>query len=269
MQLSKPIAFIYSWTDKIKSALICGCLVALIMVLLQPFDTFQSEINFKVLKLSGYALVIIIPILITHIPERIYFKKKQQVWHIRNEIISTFFVIVLITITAYVYHGFTFSEAEFSESIFLQFSLNYSLPFIPILIPLFSYLRFKFGKTSIAKSGETMAYHIKGNNQKEKFEISSERFLYAKAQQNYVEIYFLDATKSVRKQVIRSTFSRVAKQLNKADQVHRSYIINLDYLDVIRGSSRKKTLKLKNVESEIPVGLKYFNILRKHLQNTQ
>ncbi|MEM6738066.1 MAG: LytTR family DNA-binding domain-containing protein [Bacteroidota bacterium] len=267
MRFSTPVEFIYNWSDKVKVALICGAVLAFIMIFLQPFDTFQSTMRFKGLKLSGYALAVVIPILLAHIAERVYFLRHHKTWLFRYEIVTVAVIMFLISVAAYGYHGLTFSDLEFSEKAFLLFSLNYSLPFVPILVPVMIYSRFKFGSKTIDNSAEEVVYYIYGDNQEDKLEISSKSFLYAQAQQNYVDLYFLDAEGRVQKKIIRSTFSRIVKQLSKVEQVHRSFAVNFDLAQVVKGNSRKRVVKLYSIENEIPVGVKYYGVLKGYLQN--
>ncbi|MEN2280905.1 LytTR family DNA-binding domain-containing protein [Algoriphagus sp. SE2] len=269
MHLSKKIAFTYGWSDQIKVAVICGFAIAFIMIFLQPFDTFQSEFKFKALKLTGYALPVIVPILFIHIFERFYFKKRNNTWILRDEIISITATIILIATAAYGYHAFVFSEAVFSKKIFFQFSLNYSLPFVPILVPLLIYLRFRFGSFTITakERGGGIIYDIKGNNQEDNLTIASEKFLYAEAQQNYVDIFYLNNESHIQKEMVRSTFSKIVEQLTEAQQVHRSFVVNLKRIKTMKGNSRKKRIVLDGIENEVPVSNKYIESLEDYLKN--
>ena len=68
--------------------------------------------------------------------------------------------------------------------------------------------------------------------------------------------------------MIRSTLSNLAKQLPNAWQVHRSYLVNLDFLKSVEGNARKRFLTLTIIEEDIPVSQKYYDALKNKLSNS-
>lgn len=265
----KQIAFTYSWRDTLKIALIAGVMILFIMVFLQPFDTFQSTIQFKFMKLSGYSFVIIIPILFFHFVERFWYEKQNYRWTLLNEVVSLISIFTLTSICSYFYHHLLFQGSLISFSNSIRFLIYYCLPFLPLFLPLLSYFRFTFGKVVITGSDtdQNNNLEIAGDNKDEKISIPMTRFIYAEAQQNYVDLYFLGSDHKIEKEIIRSTFSNIVDQIPEAYQVHRSYLINPDFLSQITGNTRKRLIELKGVENQIPVSKKYYQAIEKHLQN--
>ena len=268
MLLNKQIAFTYSFKDTLKIALIAGVFVLFIMVFLQPFDTFQSQMELKMLKLSGYGLAIALPIIFLHFINRFWYKMQNFRWTILNEIIYLVFLALLSSIASFFYHHFVLSGNAITVSNITNFFIYYCIPFFPIILPLVTYLRFTFGKVVITDSKhKDKPLTISGENKDEKISISMSQFVYAEAQQNYVDIHYLDEDNVVNKEILRSTFSNVVEQIEDAYQVHRSYLINPMYLSKISGNSRKRLIELEKVDTEIPVSKKYYQAIEKHLQN--
>lgn len=267
--MNKQIAFTYSWKDTFKIALIAGVMILFIMVFLQPFDTFQSNIQFKFIRLSGYSFTIIVPILLLHFAERYWYEKQNYRWTFLNEVISLVSIFALTSISSYFYHNLAFSGDVISLPYSARFFIYYCIPFIPLFLPLLSYFRFTFGKVIIVGSEKSRndELEIAGDNKDEKISLPMNRFIYAEAQQNYVDIYFLNSDNKIEKEIIRSTFSNIVDQIPEAYQVHRSYLINPDFLSQITGNSRKRLIELKGVEYQIPVSQKYYQAIEKHLQS--
>ena len=109
--------------------------------------------------------------------------------------------------------------------------------------------------------------NINGDNREEELIISFNQFIYAEAQQNYVSITYLDNEENLAKRVFRSTFGQLAEQLRYAYQVHRSFLVNPYFFERLEGNSRKRTLRLKGLEKEIPVSRKYYEAIKSYLQS--
>lgn len=268
MPFKRQIAFTSSWADTIKIATVLGLFILLIMVFLQPFDTFKSQPDYKALKLAGYALTVFIPIVVSHFIELLACRRNNYKWSIVNEISYLAFIIISISIASYVYHAYIFSDASITLKVFGSFFVFYCLPFCTVFIPFLSFLRFTFGKVIIIdeanKNDKTI--QVAGENKDENITIKMSQFIYAEACQNYVDIHYLNDDKNVERKVVRSTFRSVVDQVSDAYQVHRSFLVNLDYLDKVSGNSRKRFIQLKGVDADIPVSKKYHQSIAEHLQ---
>lgn len=267
MKFDKQIPFIGSWKNTFIVASLISLFVVFIMVFLQPFDTFQTEISYKVIKLSGYGLVVLIPILILHMFERlVYFPSKN--WKLIYEAIYVIVAVLFISVLSYLYQTVIFSNNQFTAAYFFKYFLNFCIPFFPIIIPLLIYLRYRYGKITINSKSATQQKVLKifGNNKEEELNIKFGQFVYAEAQQNYVSLTYLDNNNIVCQKVFRSTFRHISDQISDAYQVHRSYLINPLFIEKLTGNSRKRLVKLKVVEKEIPVSKKYHKAIKNLLQ---
>ena len=217
MHFNRVIAFTDTWWHTALIALIVGVLIAFLMVFLQPFDTYGSIIAYKSLKLAGYSLAAMIPILLIHPLERVWYRLRKQQWRLFNEILVLVGVMIGVSLLAYLYHAFLFAEGLLSLLGAGQFFVHLTLPFAPILLPLLVYLRYRFGKIVLveAKQGST-AIQIQGFNQGEELAILPSQFVYAQSQQNYVEVHYLDEERQMQKKLIRSTLGHLMMQLPNA-----------------------------------------------------
>jgi len=95
-----------------------------------------------------------------------------------------------------------------------------------------------------------------GNN--ETIVISSADFLFAQAQDNYVELTYLKDGK-ISKHLLRTTFKNLKETvvLNYIHRCHRSFIVNLYQVQSINGSFNNLSLHIRSVEYPLPVSKTY------------
>ena len=86
--------------------------------------------------------------------------------------------------------------------------------------------------------------------------LSCRQFIYAKAEKNYVEIFYLVA-EDITTAVLRMSFSSLIQQLSDGGlsviHCHRSFLVNQLYISKIAGNSRGYSLELSQGDIVIPV----------------
>jgi hypothetical protein len=254
-----------SWSHTFIIGMILGVGLSVVLVFLQPFDTAQFLTDYKTLLLWGYGLCCLIPVLLLHPLENALYTIQKQKWYVLNELGYVIVSLLFIFSICYFYNTYVVnSELVFSWKGWRYFMLYYGLPFMPILGPIWLYFRNRFGKISILQEEIQVAKQItiQGDNKSENLVISNAYFVYAQAQQNYVTIYYMQDDK-IRQKMMRSTLSNLQKQLPDAWQVHRSFLVNLAYLQSISGNSRKRTMQLTVTAEAIPISQKYYEALLK------
>lgn len=270
LSLNRPIPYTQSWKKTIAIGSIVGAGLSMLLIFLQPFDTDEVQFSYKVVKLAGYGLCFLIPILMMHPIENALFKKQQYRWYVLNELGYIIVCLLLVYTACYFYNTYIVnSEVNASLQGWQYFMIHYGLPFMPFLGPLWLYFRNRFGKITLPESTaqKDIQTTITGENKKESLTIAVSNFVYAQAQQNYVAIYYIEQ-EELQKKMIRSTLSNVQKQLPDAWQVHRSYLVNLAYVKTISGNSRKRELFLTETSEAIPVSQKYYEALQKRASNS-
>ena len=115
-------------------------------------------------------------------------------------------------------------------------------------------------------SQENVTIFIKTAIEQENFELNINRFLYAKSEGNYVEIYLSIKNHRENKLVKRITLSNFLSQFSDFPfiiQTHRSYLINLKKVKEVKGNAQGYKLKLANpTDSMIPVSRSYISIFQ-------
>ena len=270
--LNKTIAYTKNWKHTFLIALILGALIPVLLMTLEPFDNSNS-FSFKYLILSGYALCIIIPLVLVHPIENYVYKIQTKRWFVINESLYIVATLFLIFLFSFFYHFYLISGLpSFTSEAIWDFIKSFGVPFIPIVVPLWLYLRSKYGSIEVPlydkeNTNRNKTITIVGNNKSETLTIFEADFIFAKAQQNYVDVFY-KTENGIQQETFRNTLSNIMKQLPKAWQVHRSYLVNLDYLESVEGNTRKRFIRISGTEETIPISQLYYKALKKRLSNS-
>jgi len=258
--LNREIQFYNYWLYSFIHALLTGLLIVYIILFLEPFDTQEYHSAYRNLKLSGYALCFIFPILIFQVINKFFYKKQGEMWVIKYELTSVGFMILVILCSCYFYNTWMINEGSnlISLSGFYRFILFYGLPTMFIILPLSILIKYQLvtpEKLSNLKSKEKFL-EITGEVSGDYIKLKKEDFYYAKAQRNYVEIYYKNRS-GLTKTLIRATLTNINNQISNATQVHRSFLVNPDKILRLKGNSRKRSMILKEITDPIPVSHTY------------
>ena len=268
-RFNRPIAFTASWKKTALIGLIIGALLAGIVIFLKPYGGENYDMPYGNLRLAGYILPILAAILLLHPAELRVYQRQGKRWYILNELlyllISSWLCITLASIyNFYVINGLT----GYSFNIYLDFLWIFAPPYLPIIVPLLALLRANYGSIVITQSTEQERnFVLEGENKSEKIQLQWKEFVLAQAQQNYVRV-LINRPEGIEEELIRSSLSRMASQLPQAVQVHRSYLVNLDYLERVQGNARKREMTFNLSVEPIPVSPKYFEALSSLLSDS-
>jgi hypothetical protein len=267
MNVDSIISYNSSWYHTFLVSLLLATMIVVVLVFLQPFDIYGNEIAYKNVKLIGYGICIILPILLIHILEEFWFRCTHEKWYFYQELVAVILGFLLISISAYFYNAFVVNDNIHSSHVF-HWVKDFGLPFIPVFIPFWVYLRFRFSKiiiqTNADKKEKTIL--ITGNNQNEFIQFLEKNFVMARSQANYVDVYYIE-NELIKKEMIRSTLTSLKNKIPSAEQVHRSYLVNPGQIKKISGNTRKGYITINRLKEEVPVSPKYFVGIKKNLQS--
>lgn len=267
--LAQPFPYSTSWKVQFVIALAAGTLVAFVLVFLQPFDTYATALPYKTWKLIGYGGLI--PIAYLPLCGLGYATQLRQrsSWQVYQEALFQVSFVVSVLVLAFLYHHFMFSGSQYSIAGWWGFSRTFSLPFLPLLVPLLVYLRYRTGSLGLTEKPVPVPTVILHNQtQTDRVAFEAHRGLLAEARQNYVIIVFLDEANQVQKHQLRLTLTQVAQQWPQAQRIHRSFLVNLAYAESIQGNQRKSYLRLAHYPDPLPVSQQHYSAIKEHLHNS-
>ena len=102
------------------------------------------------------------------------------------------------------------------------------------------------------------------------FRLEVDKFLFAKAEGNYLMLRLKDDQKPNRvlKRISISDFEKQVRLSEQIIRTHRSYIVNLNYLKEVKGNAQGYRLNLDQVETEIPVSRNMIPAFESRLKGT-
>lgn len=119
-------------------------------------------------------------------------------------------------------------------------------------------------KITLGPSTVFVRTEVKGDD----FILETARFLYAKAERNYVEIYLRDQ-KEVEKVLKRISIKNLYAQLGSVPYIfrtHRSYLVNLSQVENVTGNAQGYRISLADMQGSIPVSRNFIPLFEEKLK---
>ena len=259
-----------SWKSITWAGLIAGGFLAAIVIFLKPYGSENYTMSFAFLRQAGYTLAILAALLLLHPVELYVYRRQGRRWYLWNEILYLPVVAGFCTMASVVYNFYVINAySGFTWDYVYQFVVYFVPPYLPIMLPTLWFVRAYHGRIVIEDVAQKQAVplRISGESKTDFVECLDSDVIMAQAQQNYVAI-FVRTEEGYRKELVRSSLSRIAAQLPDAVQVHRSYLVNLDYLETVQGNARKREMTFNLDLDPIPVSQKYYDALKRYLSDS-
>lgn len=249
----------------------------LFLVFFLPFgiDNYNPDHQYTLdffLEISKFAAGIFIVAVLNEFLVRPLFVRTTTLKKIMAWSIWTLLLLSTVTFFMYNYLG---NWHDYLLKSYLGFLVNTSSVLIfPVLGVFFVFkyrsLRLEFEhivttKEEFIDAGQLI--HFKGQGAKDQITLTVSGFLYGKAQDNYVELYYLEQ-QQLKKFLIRSSLQNLADSIHSKaiKRCHRSYIANLLHVKTVKGAHHEMTLFLGDFDTAVPVSKSYGDAVLKALR---
>jgi len=214
------------------------------------------------LRLSSYGIVVALIFLFTQFPLRKIFR--IQYFKIKNYLLWLLLEIILISLVYIFIYGNPIGNF-FND---LIYSLKYTLlgiclPYsFAILIIYYKNQRTEIQnlKNKISKPLPKGKHLISFNDDggKIKFSIQLMDVLVLESADNYVMVFYL-SEENIKRKLLRNTLKNLENNLAESHIVrcHRSFMVNLQNIELVKKEGKKLQLKIKKMKKNIPVSQKY------------
>ncbi|MDX6745523.1 LytTR family DNA-binding domain-containing protein [Polaribacter sp. PL03] len=271
--LSKPYYFNPSIVFKLKMSLFHGLFVFLFLYIFRPFYLAQFEViileytlGIGIIALIGTFIVLYIPALIF----KDYFNEDK--WTIGRNLFLMATGITFIGIVVW-YFGEMYKEPYNLKKLSLLEFLFYT--FLVSLIPLTLFIF--INEKSIREKREKKVVEIKeikkenelinskklakkvtinSDNGKENITFCIDNLVYLTSQGNYASFFLKNNEGDLQEKILRVTLTKIASQLKDYSNIircHKSYIVNINFINDISGNARGYLLKSDIIHIDIPV----------------
>lgn len=180
-------------------------------------------------------------------------------------VLWSIWLIIVLGVSNYMLYNYLGEWHDFNFTSGIDFSLNIGSVFIFPMVGIFFYFRYsslKLQYEQVLTNRDTMVNDkalllFKGQGNNEQISIVLEDFLYAKAQDNYIELYYV-ANHTIQKDLLRTTMSSVLDDVNSKwlARCHRSYMINLFNVRSLKSGTSTK-LYLNHISQPVPVSASF------------
>lgn len=259
-------------------ALLSGLLIAFILVVFQPFGSYNWQHPYKNYLLAGYGLVAVVGNLADFVVTSKLFKSyfAESNWQVWKEIVRNMMGFILAGFLCVVYGylaGFMpFTATQVGYMIAVCFMVG-ALPATVLILLNYAYLTRKYSHPATASatshtavSQQTDKLELVAENGKDKLAILVGDLLYIAASDNYCTVVYTEGT-NLRKTLLRSSLSRLESQISEQRIVrcHRSYLINLDRVASVSGNAQGYKLHFDTSSESAPVARAYNAIVKEQI----
>ncbi|SIT88350.1 LytTR family DNA-binding domain-containing protein [Pontibacter indicus] len=266
------------YSRAILQALLSGSLIAFILVVFQPFGSYNWQHPYKNYLLAGYGLVAVVGNLTDFVVTQKLFKAyfAEGNWQVWKEIVRNMAGFVLAGFLCVVYGNLAifmpFSAAQVGYMITVCFMVG-ALPATVLVLLNYAYLTRKYSQSVTAAAVQPMPdvvqdgmLELVAENGKDKLTIPAGELLYLSASDNYCTVVYTEAT-SVRKALLRSSLSRLESQISEQHVVrcHRSYLANLNRVASVSGNAQGYKLHFDVPSEPVPVSRAYNSVVKEHM----
>lgn len=245
-------------------------MLSLLMILMQPFGLSSVYLKHKLSFLLGYGLVTFLVLLINLTLVIAIFSEKT--WTVLMQILWSLWVVFSLGLANYVY-TFSFIEGvSISFSYFINFqvyTLFISIFPITILTLLKQNRLLKLnqahapGLNKIVGASQTIQEAEKiifwADNGKVNLEVKVSDLAFVESVGNYIHIYH-QSNHGITESVLRSGIAKIegeTSRYNNLIKCHRSFIVNVNYVEGVKGNAQGYRLTIKNFSKEVHVSRQY------------
>jgi hypothetical protein len=265
--LQRPYSHNYSYKNAFLQALFFGAFVFGFLYFFEAFRINEMPYNTLLVCLAFGAIttgVMLIMNLLVPIFFPLFFEEEN--WTVAKHIVYTVLHVFLIAVCNFLFFIFLIEVVNVFK-VFIWFQVI-TLAVAVFPVSFLTLYREKKERNYFTESANTLTTNnstsnesklskisIVGQNASEKIELNTNQFLFAKADDNYVELYYFKEG-NLEKSIFRSTLKDIDNQLKDIDFIfrcHKSFLVNTHNVSRISGNAQGYRLHFKNTDVSAPV----------------
>jgi hypothetical protein len=277
--LNRPYPFSDNLNRNAKVVFFISLTVFVLLLLFQPLQINQFESKTKVYLILSLGILTFLSLslnlsIIPALWPQLFLKRQWKIW---KEIVWNFWIFFTIT-ASYLISYKVLGILDVDISAILKLNLIAIIP-ITILIGFnqnfMLRLRLKTATELNNKLNESKVIrekmvHFASDSQNETFSIRVQQLCFIRSADNYIEIFWKEA-ETIKRQIIRSSLLKaqeILKEFSFVMKCHRSYLVNINFIEKVEGNSQGYKLFFNQIDFEIPVSRNAIDDLKdkiKHL----
>ncbi|MDA3866305.1 MAG: LytTR family DNA-binding domain-containing protein [Salinivirgaceae bacterium] len=234
------------------------------LLVFQPLEISTLDQGDKIYLIFGLgaitflSLSINLLVLPSMVPQLFLYRR----WAIWKEILWNSWLLFTIAFGYFVMYKFL-GIVEFNFNMMVNMILIAVIPLTALIVFNHNRLLRQHLKTAYdlnsklknSKNAEDKLIHFDSEYQKDKLSLKSRLLVLVRSADNYIEVFWKDE-EGIKSQLIRSTLLKAQVLLegyNYFFKCHRSYIVNINYIDRVEGNSQGYKLFFENLDFGVPV----------------
>jgi hypothetical protein len=247
--------------------------VLLFLLLFQPFNIGQLPAPEKYYLIIGFGVItflclsfnlLVLPSLVP----KIFISSK---WNVKKEIFWNLWILFTI-LTAYFFYSKVLGVLKFDFNMVIKLVFTAIIPITGLIIVnrnkmLRSRIKLESEinkKLKDHKMIQEMIVYFNSDYQKDSLAIKVSMLLFIRSANNYIEVFWKE-TDAVKHQMVRCSMAyaeEILKEHKFIVKCHRSYMVNINYIDRFEGNLQGYKLYFENVNFPIPVSKNFASKLQ-------
>lgn len=275
--LQKPYPFNDDLKRNAKIIFFISISIFLFLLVFQPLDISNLGNKDKLSLIAGLGVITFLSLslnlmVLPSLFPKIFLHREWIVW---KEILWNLWMLITIAFGYFLLYK-TLGILEFDFYMFVKLCLFAIIPITLLIV--FNQnrllrLHLKISNELNAKLKESKVIqdklvHFDSEYQKDKLSIKAKFLLLIRSADNYIEVFWKDGD-VIKKQLIRGTLQKAADLLEDYTYIfkcHRSFIVNINYIERVEGNSQGYKLFFEDIDFEIPVSKLAVNELKDKIQ---
>ena len=235
-----------------------GLTIFLMLILFSPFGfNHISPLSNKLLIAAGYALIVMVIWFGSLLLVKLLNINKGKLWQLLIVMLSIQFFAGLCCMF---YNNIVFNNPSYFD-FFIRFQVIVLLMGIFPNCYLLLFMETNYYHNLVKQSNrlqETIYQQVTLHDQNptKSLNLNADHIICVQSQDNYIKVEWINDDNKISSSLIRATLNSAINALSDVDQItqcHRSYLINLDYVDQIKGTSLSKKCVMQFSGSVIPI----------------
>ncbi len=232
--------------------------------LFQPYDISSLPTVDKYKLIVGFGLITFLSLSLNllFLPSQFPTKFTSVGWNVKKEIFWNLWILLTILLGLFFYTN-ALDVMKFNFYTVIKLLLTGTLPIsILIIINHNKMLRSNLMRADDLnkrlkenKQIQEKVIHFNSDYQKDSLAIKVSNLLFVRSANNYIEIFWREGD-SIRSQMVRCSMTNaeeIVKEHKFIFKCHRSYMVNINYIERFEGNSQGYKLFFENVAFSIPV----------------
>ncbi len=281
--LNQPYPFYYNGQKLLQISCVIFFLALFFNYVIQPFEVNTNELKMSAFwvafihSLSPIVLLLLLSIIFTQ--AEVY----TENWTLKYEFIFIIIFLFLTSIVQFLLRDIIYNNPSNWSLFYLKEELlnNFIIGSFLAFLVVSGNLNIQFYKNTEQASTFNLNLKVKKSEvinteifieteaKSESFQLEIKNFVFAQSQGNYVELWIKNdhGTKPVLKRLKLKDLEHLLQAFSTIVRTHRSYLLNIDFIENVNGNAQGYKINLKNCNEVIPVSRNYLSEFNLKLQS--